>query len=118
MTITKLAVKKMYATPIDVKLWNGNFNVASVTASNNKKRYELRYELSHEKLEPFSGERDKVDFIVWVGNSGVHEDIPDELLSLVTTLKAAATMSDEQAYNICAKNLEALREFHQNFYPC
>jgi hypothetical protein len=114
--ITKLTVKKLYAQPVDVRLYNGNFNIARICVDNNKKRYELRYELSHPMLERFSGKRDKAEFIVWEGNTGLHSKIPDELLSLVAQMKEAAKMTYGQVVEAYRANDEALREFQRNFY--
>lgn len=116
ITLTKATVQKLYAVPISTRVWNGNFNVAEIEISNNKKRYTLRYALSHPLLERFSGKRDKVEFIVWEGCRGSHEKIPDELDELVGWLRKSATMDDSTAVELYGRNAMAVQEFQQAFF--
>lgn len=113
--LTKATIKKLYAAPIYVSLWNGNFNVASVKIHNNKKDYEIRYELSHPKLEVFSGKRDRCELIVWGNCTGLHERVPEELQELVQKLKEAATMSEDTADKVCKDMDDAMREYRKAF---
>lgn len=113
--LTKKTIEKLYAAPIEVKLWNGNFNVANVEITNNKKRYQLRYELSHPLLEQFSGKRGKAEFVIWDGCRGVHETVPEELRELVKAMRKAAEMDIETVATAYERNTAAVKEFREAF---
>ena len=113
--LTKTTIKKLYAAPINVSLWNGNFNVASVKIHNNKKDYEIRYELSHPRLEVFSGKRDRCELIVWGNCVGLHESVPEELQELVQKLKESATMSEETVDKVFKDMQMAFSEYRKAF---
>lgn len=117
--LTKNTLKKLYAAPFDTRIWNGNFAIANVEISNNKKRYQLSYELSHPGLEMFSGKRDKAKLTIWEGNCGHHTNyIPKELDELVKNAKASAqALLDEKVGELVEINFEVMREFRKAFFP-
>lgn len=115
--LTKQTIKKLNEAPVEVKLWNGNFNVASVKIHNNKKDYELLYELSHPLLEQYSGKRDKCEFLVWTGHSAPNASPPEELKGLVQRLKEAAIMPNDVVIELLIRNYKAVEEFYKAFYP-
>ena len=106
--LTKQAIKRLYASLIDVRLWNGCFNIATATANFARHRFELSVEVTHPFLQWQCGNRDKVCLIHWTnGGMGHHIDIPDDLLELVHTLTIEASMSDEEAMKLSKENYSA-----------
>jgi len=106
--LTKEAIKRLYASPVHVRLWNGCFNRAIATANFARHRFELSVEVTHPFLKWQCGNKDEVCITHWTnGGTGHHIDIPDELLDLVHTLKIKATMSDEKAMELSKGNYQA-----------
>lgn len=104
--LTKEAIKRLYASPVHVQLWNGCFNRATATANFARHRFELRVDVTHPFLKWQCGTKDEVCLIHW--STGHHIDIPDELYELVHTLTIEASMSDEEAMKLSEKNYQAL----------
>ncbi len=116
MELTKRTVEKLYAAPIDVTLYNGNFNKASVKVKNNKVEYELVVEDTHPLLRSLSiCKEPKTTFIVWGSPyMGVNEKIPDCLKDLESKLLSATKMTDEYAAQLYTNMVSALNEFYED----
>ena len=107
--ITKQAINRLLKSDIDVKLWNGCFNVVKVKAIySNGKRYELRVRVTHPFLEWQCGKQEGAELVYWKGCSGHGIDIPLELSDLIENMKLAGTMSDKEAADLSARNAIAL----------
>lgn len=90
-----------------VKLYNGCFNVASVTAEFSRYRVELRVETTHPSLAWQCGDKNEVSLIYWKGSSGHHLEVPAELNDLVEKLRSAGTMGNEEAAKLSRENAAA-----------
>lgn len=113
---TKQAIKRLQNSELEVRLWNGCFNVVKATAKFSKGRaYELSVEVTHPSLSWQCGDKNLVSLVHWQGYSGVGVEIPEELNPLIERMKQAGTMSDELANKISSQNraafLEDMREF-------
>ena len=107
--ITKQAINRLLKSDIDVKLWNGCFNVVKVEAIySNGKRYELRVRVTHPFLEWQCGKQECAELVYWKGCNGRGIDIPEELSGLAENMKLAGTMSDQEAADLSARNATAL----------
>ncbi len=105
VTITKQAINRLKAAPIEVRLWNGCFNKAKViTNYSNNKSYELTVEVTHPLLEWQCGVHNEVVLTLWKGCTGHRCEIPEELNSLIEEMKSCATMQDDEALAISARN--------------
>ena len=113
MKLTKKTLEKLCAAPVEVKLYNGNFNRASVKINNNKVTYELHVSDTHEMLKWFSiCKEPKTQFIVWYTScTGIHCALPDELKELEQKLLESAKMTDEYAHNLWCENVAAMANF-------
>jgi hypothetical protein len=112
-----MTVKKFLSAPIDVRLWNGNFNKAVVKVKNNKIEYVLELSDTHLSLREFSIiKSERVEFVVWrSAHTGTHEALPTELEPVVQKMREKVKMTDEYAMRIYGENLAAVREFHAQF---
>ena len=102
--LTKQALKRLQEAPVEVKLYNGCFNVASVKAEFSRYRVELRVEVTNPVLAWQCGNKNEVQLIYWKSCTGEHLQVPPELKGLVDNLKVAGTMSDEQARTLSMEN--------------
>lgn len=102
--LTKQALKRLQEAPVEVRLWNGCFNTASVKAEFSRYSVELRVQVTHSALEWQCGNKNAVELIYWKGCTGEHLEIPTELGNLVEELRFAGTMSDEQAQSLSRNN--------------
>lgn len=100
MAMNSRTIKNLYAQPIKVNLWNGCFNAAVVRYN----QYELTVEATHPALVWQCGDNKDVLLIKWKGSNGHIVDIPETLNDLVESMKAAATMTDEEAQKISDEN--------------
>jgi sRNA-binding regulator protein Hfq len=95
--LTKQALTRLQETPVKVKLWNGCFNVASVEAKFSRYSIELRVETTNPLLKWQCGNKNEVALIYWKSGNGQRLEVPAELNALVGKLRAAGTMSNEEA---------------------
>ena len=107
MKLTKQALTRLQEAPVKVRLWNGCFNTASVVAEFSRYSVELRVETTNPLLEWQCGNRNEVALIYWKGNDGQRMEVPAELSVLVDKLRAAGTMSDEEAAKLSRRNAAA-----------
>ena len=102
--LTRQAVARLNASPIEVRLWNGCFNRAVAKAEFSRYTLELRVEVTHSALQWQCGNKNAVELVYWKGDEGSHLSLPQELLPLVEKLKEAATMTNEEAYRLSSEN--------------
>lgn len=108
--LTKQALKRLQEAPVEVRLYNGCFNVASVKAEFSRYSVELRVEVTNPVLAWQCGNKNKVKLVYWKSCSGEPLELPSELDVLVEKLRSAGTMSDEQARNLSRKNASVFAE--------
>lgn len=113
MKLTKKTIEKLYAAPVEVSLWNGNFNRARVRITNNKVDYELYVDDTHQLLHEFSiCKWPRTTFVVWGSPySGQHANVPESLKGLELKLLEAAKMSDEYGQQLQQKMVAMVIEF-------
>jgi hypothetical protein len=105
--LTGQALTRLQEAPVKVRLWNGCFNTASVVAEFSRYSIELRVETTNPLLEWQCGNKNEVALIYWKGNDGQRMEVPAELSVLVDKLRAAGTMSDEEAAKLSRQNAAA-----------
>lgn len=108
--LTKQAVARLLASPVEVRLINGCFNIATAIAAFSRYSIELRVEVTHPFLQWQRGRGDRVELNYWKGSEGNFMEVPSELEPLVEKLRKAATMADEEARRIGTKNAIAAAE--------
>jgi hypothetical protein len=104
---TRQAVVRLFSSPVEVRLFNGCFNVASVKASFSRYEVELRVEVTHPFLQWQCGNKNAVELIHWMSCEGYRMELPPELEPLVEKLREAATMTDAKARALSQGNAEA-----------
>ena len=111
--LTKEAIRRLNTGDVTVRLWNGSFNKAKVTAEFSRHKFELVVEKSHPKLAWMNGgkERSSVSLTYWKGCNGVIIPVPEELSPLVAKLKEAATMTDDYAKKLSDEGKGIANEF-------
>lgn len=103
--LTKQAITRLNKSELEVKLYNGCFNVVTAVANFSKgRKYELSVEVTHKLLEWQCGKRDSVKLVEWQGSSGLHIEIPEELNSLVQSMRDVGQMDDSIAAKISEEN--------------
>lgn len=114
MSVTKTAIERLLAAPIQVKLVNGAYQVASVVAHFSRYAVELQVEVTHPSLVWQCGNHQAVILIRWEGSTGKALAIPAELDPLVEALKRAAALSDETAQRMADENRRAFQQVFQS----
>lgn len=102
-TLTKEAINRLQAAPVEVRLWNGCFNIARVKADFARHSFELAVEVTHPLLQWPCGNKSNVTLMLRKANSGHPLDIPEGLLAKISEMKTAATMADIDAAKIDRK---------------
>jgi hypothetical protein len=107
--LTNEAIRRLQASPIEVKLINGAYQRATAVAQFARHRFELSVEVTHPSMEWQCGAHNEINLTVWTGCNGAYKHIEDTLWPLVETMKQKATMTDEEAMQLCIENK---RVFH------
>jgi hypothetical protein len=107
MKLTKQALARLQKAPVEVRLWNCCFNIASVVAEFSRYSVELRVETTNPLLEWQCGNKIEVALIYWKGGDGRRMEVPAELNALVEKLRSAGTMSNEEAAKLSRENAAA-----------
>jgi hypothetical protein len=110
MKVTKQALTRLNASPVEVRLWNGCFNKAIAKAEFSRYTLELRVEVTHSALQWQCGNKNAIELVYWKGSEGFQLPLPKELLPLVEKLKEAATMTNEEARQLSAENASAFAQ--------
>ena len=100
----KSTMSKLIEAPVQVKLWNGCFNVATCKVELSNATYELKVKVTHPHLQWQCGDKNSVELCKWVGCNGHFLEIPEGLNDKVAQMKNMATMSDEEAKEISRMN--------------
>jgi hypothetical protein len=107
MKVTKQALARLTASPVEVRLYNGCFNVATVKATFSRYSLELRVQVTHPALQWQCGNKNAVELVYWESCEGYHLPLPQELLPLVEKLQEVATMTEEEARKLSNVNAHA-----------
>lgn len=120
MILTPTVLQKLDEVPLEVSLWNGNFNKCKVERTINRRHYQIVVNDAHPLVQQFvisSILERPVE--VWYNHCLVNyndNSIPVELLPLIDKMKAACKMQDDQAAVIYAEMLDCVRQFREEFY--
>jgi hypothetical protein len=107
--MTKQATKRLLNSNLEVKLYNGCFNVVTAKVEFSRYSWELRVEVTHPTLAWQCGDKSEITLWLWQGSSGVRVEVPEELNELVEKMKKAGQMTDAAAYELSRINAR-----HQN----
>jgi hypothetical protein len=108
--MTKQALKRLLNSNLEVKLYNGCFNVVTAKAEFSRYSWELRVEVTNQALAWQCGNKSEVTLWLWQGSSGVQVDVPEELNELVEKMKKAGQMTDEAARELSRANASLFEE--------
>jgi hypothetical protein len=96
LNLTKEAIKRLYNSPVEVRLVNGCYNVATAEAKFSRHIFELRVQYVPPFITWLCGTQNEVSFWFYRGGSGLGTPVPSILEPLVKKLTEAAKMSDEE----------------------
>lgn len=116
MKLTPQTLKKLYAFPLEVRRWNGNFNRVEIQLKINKRHYHIEVYHANESLRDY-GVMSSVftePVRVWYEYRLV-EEIPDELLPLIDKMKEVCKMTPEQTAEIKANMIQAFKQYQKDF---
>lgn len=119
MILTPTVLQKLDEVPLEVSLWNGNFNKCTVERVINRRYYRIDVVDAHPLVREFViesvvKEPVRVLYNSWMVNCN-GAPIPEELLPLIDRMKEVTKMQEEQAVKIRAEMLNSLQEFRENF---
>ena len=116
--LTPAVLKKLNEVPLEVRLWNGNFNKCVVERTINRRHYRIEVVDAHQLVRQFviqSVQDEPVTF--WYNHSRkVGEPIPAELQPLVDKMKEVCKMQEDQAKQVYADMVDCIRQFREEFY--
>lgn len=120
MILTPTVLQKLDEVPLEVSLWNGNFNRCMVERTINRRHYRIVVADAHPLVQQFvisSVVERPVE--VWYNYRLVNymdNPIPVELLPLIDKMKTACKMQEDQALEIYADMQDCVRQFRKDFY--
>ena len=116
--LTPAVLKKLNEVPLEVHLWNGNFNKCVVERTINRRHYRIEVADAHPLVRQFVSQsvRDE-PVIFWYNNQRTPgEPVPVELKPLVDKMQKACKMQEEQAKQVYADMVDCIRQFREEFY--
>lgn len=120
MILTPAVLKKLDEVPLEVTLWNGNFNKCVVDRTINRRNYRIVVKDAHPIVQQFvmpSVVNEPIE--VWYNYCKVNyqnNPVPEELLPLVDKMKAVCKMQDSQANQVYANMVGCIQQFRKEFY--
>lgn len=116
MILTPAVLKKLNEVPLEISLWNGNFNRCVVERTINRRNYRIDVKDAHPIVQEFviSSVLDE-PIEVWYNHCKVNP-IPVELFPLIDKMNSACKMQDEQAKQVYANMVDCVRQFCKEFY--
>lgn len=120
MILTPTVLQKLDEVPLEVSLWNGNFNKCVVERTINRRHYKIVVNDAHPLVQQFVI-RSVIErpVGVWYNHQLVNykdNPIPVELFPLIDKMKSACKMQDDQAAVIYANMQACVRQFRKDFY--
>ena len=116
--LTPTVLKKLNEVPLEVSLWNGNFNRCVVERTINRRHYRIEVADAHPLVRQFviqSVRDEPVTF--WYNHQRTPgELIPAELQPLVDKMQKACKMQEDQAKQVYADMVDCVRQFRKEFY--
>lgn len=120
MILTQAVLKKLDEVPLEVRLWNGNFNKCTVERTINRRHYRIEVQDSHPLVQQFvSSSVMEQPVGVWYNHRLINykdDPVPEELLPLIDKMKAVCKMQEEQALEVYKNMCGMIDEFRRNFY--
>ena len=120
MILTPAVLKKLDEVPLEVSLWNGNFNKCVVDRTINRRNYRIVVKDAHPIVQQFvmpSVVNEPIE--VWYNYCKVNyqnNPIPEELLPLIDKMKAVCKMQDSQANQVYTNMVDCIQQFRKEFY--
>lgn len=120
MILTPNVLKKLDEVPLEVSLWNGNFNKCVVDRTINRRNYRIVVKDAHPIVQRFvmpSVVNEPIE--VWYNYCKVNyqnNPVPEELLPLIDKMKAMCKMQDSQANQVYANMVGCIQQFRKEFY--
>ena len=108
--LTTEAIKRLVSAPVEVKLWNGCYNTASVKATFARYSYELTVQVTHPLLAWQCGDKNEASLFFWQSCNGRQIEIPAELRHKIGEMRVAATMNESEAQAISDSNKSMYRD--------
>ena len=116
--LTPAVLKKLNEVPLEVSLWNGNFNKCVVERTINRRHYRIEVVDAHLLVRPFviQSVRDEPVTFWYNHRRTPGEPIPVELQPLVDKMQKACKMQEDQAKQVYADMIDCVRQFREDFY--
>lgn len=117
MILTPIVLKKLHEVPLEVRVWNGNFNRCEVERTINRRHYRIVVNDAHLLVHQFVPQSViSTPVEVWYNHRMVGEPVPEELNTLINKMQSLCKMQEDQARRIYQNMLNALQQFHRDFY--
>jgi len=120
MILTPAVLKKLNEVPLEVSLWNGNFNKCVVEKTINRRNYRIEVKDAHPLVQQFVMKSVMEQPIeVWYNYRMVNyknAPIPYELLPLIDKMKTVCKMQEDQALEVYAGMQDCVKQFRRDFY--
>ena len=118
MILTPIVLKKLNEVPLEVSLWNGNFNRCIVERIINRRHYRIEVADAHPLVQQFviQSVRDEPVTFWYNHRRTPGEPIPAELQPLVDKMKSVCKMQEEQAKQVYANMVDCIQQFRKEFY--
>ena len=116
--LTPAVLKKLNEVPLEVSLWNGNFNKCVVERTINRRHYRIEVVDAHLLVRQFviQSVRDEPVTFWYNHRRTPGEPIPVKLQPLVDKMQKACKMQEDQAKQIYADMVDCVRQFRKDFY--
>jgi hypothetical protein len=107
--LTKEAIKRLYNSPVEVRLVNRCYNVATAEAKFSRHRFELRVQYVPPFITWLGETQNEVSFWFYRGGCGQCVPVSSNLEPLVEKLTEAAKMSDEEEKLVVKQYVESFK---------
>ena len=116
--LTPAVLKKLNEVPLEVSLWNGNFNKCVVERTINRRHYRIEVVDAHLLVRQFviQSVRDEPVTCWYNHRRTPGEPIPVKLQPLVDKMQKACKMQEDQAKQVYADMIDCVRQFREDFY--
>ena len=116
--LTPAVLKKLNEVPLEVSLWNGNFNKCVVERTINRRHYRIEVVDAHLLVRQFviQSVRDEPVTFWYNHRRTPGEPIPVKLQPLVDKMQKACKMQEDQAKQVYADMIDCVRQFREDFY--
>ena len=116
--LTPTVLKKLNEVPLEVSLWNGNFNKCVVERTINRRHYRIVVTDAHPLVRQFviQSVRDEPVTFWYNHRRTLGEPIPVELQPLIDKMQKVCKMQEEQAKQVYADMVDCIRQFRKEVF--